>query len=213
MFECVAMLTRVLVWDESDWTAPSLWSERQYPFAAQISYRSPSDADTSHQQTESLRCDHITRVLSLLTWVSAGVIFALYEAAFASPQPLREQHQPPYKPNGATPQHGEAARRWLLRRWKCVPSLTFNPPVLVQGISNEQNFTATTDNEYLDMRRNAQRRALRRTHDGPPPPRESGPSSGDYGDHFSLAVVLLHPVLDAEWISLTRLMGSRGSRG
>ena len=33
------------------------------------------------------------------------------------------QQQPPYKPNGATPQHDGAARRWLLRRWECVPSL------------------------------------------------------------------------------------------
>ncbi len=32
------------------------------------------------------------------------------------------QQQPPYKPNGVTPQHDGAAR-WLLRRWECVPSL------------------------------------------------------------------------------------------
>ncbi len=33
------------------------------------------------------------------------------------------QQQPPYKPNGAMPQHDGAARRWLLHRWECVPSL------------------------------------------------------------------------------------------
>ncbi len=37
------------------------------------------------------------------------------------------QQQPPYKPNGATPQHDGAARRWLLRRWECVPSLKASP--------------------------------------------------------------------------------------
>ncbi len=30
------------------------------------------------------------------------------------------EQQPPYKPNGTTPQHDEVARRWLLRRWECV---------------------------------------------------------------------------------------------
>ncbi len=33
------------------------------------------------------------------------------------------QWQPPYKPNGAMPQHDGAARRWLVHRWECVPSL------------------------------------------------------------------------------------------
>ncbi len=33
------------------------------------------------------------------------------------------QQQPPYKSNGAMPEHDRAARRWLLRRWECVPSL------------------------------------------------------------------------------------------
>ncbi len=33
------------------------------------------------------------------------------------------EQQPPYKPNCTTPQHDEAAGRWWLRRWECVPSL------------------------------------------------------------------------------------------
>ncbi len=33
------------------------------------------------------------------------------------------EQQPLYKPNGVTPPHDGAARRWLLRRLECVPSL------------------------------------------------------------------------------------------